>query len=1399
MAAATQNSGWMPVRRALAVLLFALGLGLAAIALGLGLVNIAPLRERLLDAALAAARDGETRIEIGRLGGVWPGRLRLGDIRVSDAEGVWATLESLELDWRPLALWRGEVHVTRLELAGLDVVRGPLAAESGSESADFVLPRLPVLPVTLRLDNFNARDMTFGAALAGEEIRFTAQGHLLHGRRESDIALLLQRPDGGAGHADLQYRFLAGPERGLLKLSLADGEAGRPSALARLAGLDGVGRLAIEIDGQSLAGLMTGRAAIDAGPALVLEADAHGALGERANLRFRLAAEGDTVARELDFLDDARALTASGRLAQTGSDSYRLAEARVAAGGLTLAGDATAVRRGGHYDIEAAGTAEGLAALFDGAGGDAGPVGWQLTGQADAALSQATIATAALSGLGGTAHFAGRAGIDLGSGAAEADGDIEAVFADLAPLGILSGQTMSGAVEARIEGFRFADGRGSGRLTLRAGPVATGDAALDRLLAAGLTAEGDAGFDAGGGWSLGDVAAAAGDNRLTGRFAMTAAGAMDGAAVLTLAEIGDVAGDVARGALTAEAQISGAPGAARLVLAAELRDGAAAGIDIARATLDTTLTQGGSGPALLLLEGDDGRARIATQVTLPAAGGARFAAIEADMFGAALTGAVALSPAGIASGEIAGRRVALAPLGRLAGLALEGRGEIALTLSERQGMQDASLSLTARRIELDLAALAGETLSLDQVELTAALRDLHGAGRIAARLGAAGGAAGNTVFNEIAARATGPFDAIALEARLAGERLTLRNEPVAFSADGIWQADALTVTALSLTLGETSMALAQPLRLGMPAGGGLEMPQLALTFDGPDGAGRLDGAMRLGRRAVQLSFEAETLPLALLTPLLPSDAAGGTMSGRVRLDSGRESGEMALRFAGVRLTDAGLDTQPAFDATLDAAWAARRLTLEALAHGVSEEPFRLNATLPLVRDPAGAWPMLAARGAVSGDLTWHGPIASLMALADLPGQRLTGDAAIALGASGDISAPLFSGRATLDKGTFENFVTGMALRDVTLRIEGARSEVLDFTLTARDGGAGRLDAGGTISLAAARAQAVLIEARFAGLQVARRRDVTLAVSGDLALTGAALPPTREEPFRLGGALTTTDALFVIPEQLPSGVPHIAVIEINGPDDDAARRTAEEAVPFPVALDLALAIGNPPAQLSGRGVNALWSGDLTVGGTADAPRISGVLRSLRGTLDFAGKTFTLSRGIVTFRGASPPDPEIDIALDYGRGDFKATVAVSGRGSAPVIALRAQPDMPQDEIISRILFEKGVGELSAFEAAQLANTAAQLSGAGGIGGFGLLGEMQRSLGLDVLRVDAGASGGTTVAAGKYLREGFYVGVEQGALASDSSVKVEIDLNENISVDTRIGQDASSGGGINWKWDY
>jgi len=158
----------------------------------------------------------------------------------------------------------------------------------------------------------------------------------------------------------------------------------------------------------------------------------------------------------------------------------------------------------------------------------------------------------------------------------------------------------------------------------------------------------------------------------------------------------------------------------------------------------------------------------------------------------------------------------------------------------------------------------------------------------------------------------------------------------------------------------------------------------------------------------------------------------------------------------------------------------------------------------------------------------------------------------------------------------------------------------------------------------------------------------------------------------------------------------------------------------------------------------------------------------------------------------------LLFTHERSDLTATIAVTGTSNAPKITLASTPSLPRDEIISRVLFEKGVGELTAVEAAQLANTLAVVSGQSG-GGPDILGKLQDSLGLDVLSLDKGASGATTVSAGKYIRKGVYVGVQQGASASDSAIKVEIEVTPRVSVDTKIGQSATSDVGVNWKWDY
>jgi translocation and assembly module TamB len=154
-------------------------------------------------------------------------------------------------------------------------------------------------------------------------------------------------------------------------------------------------------------------------------------------------------------------------------------------------------------------------------------------------------------------------------------------------------------------------------------------------------------------------------------------------------------------------------------------------------------------------------------------------------------------------------------------------------------------------------------------------------------------------------------------------------------------------------------------------------------------------------------------------------------------------------------------------------------------------------------------------------------------------------------------------------------------------------------------------------------------------------------------------------------------------------------------------------------------------------------------------------------------------------------------------------VRGRASRPEIALSSQPTLPQDEILARILFGKSASNLSSLEAAQLAVAAAELSAGGG--GPGLLDRLRSFVGVDVLRVgsaetagtgaDGDAEGGTTptVEAGKYVTDDVFVGVEQGATADSSKVTVEVEVTDNIAVESDVGATGSGNLGIKFQWDY
>ncbi|KAK0360371.1 hypothetical protein LTR94_027554, partial [Friedmanniomyces endolithicus] len=102
----------------------------------------------------------------------------------------------------------------------------------------------------------------------------------------------------------------------------------------------------------------------------------------------------------------------------------------------------------------------------------------------------------------------------------------------------------------------------------------------------------------------------------------------------------------------------------------------------------------------------------------------------------------------------------------------------------------------------------------------------------------------------------------------------------------------------------------------------------------------------------------------------------------------------------------------------------------------------------------------------------------------------------------------------------------------------------------------------------------------------------------------------------------------------------------------------------------------------------------------APTITGGLDLVRGTYSFAGKRFEVQRGQVRFRGGAMTDPDINILATTSNDGVTFNIAITGTGQRPQIAFTSTPALPQDEVVSRLLFGTNPENLSATEAIQLA---------------------------------------------------------------------------------------------------
>jgi translocation and assembly module TamB len=215
------------------------------------------------------------------------------------------------------------------------------------------------------------------------------------------------------------------------------------------------------------------------------------------------------------------------------------------------------------------------------------------------------------------------------------------------------------------------------------------------------------------------------------------------------------------------------------------------------------------------------------------------------------------------------------------------------------------------------------------------------------------------------------------------------------------------------------------------------------------------------------------------------------------------------------------------------------------------------------------------------------------------------------------------------------------------------------------------------------------------------------------------------------------------------IPELRVTEIN--------RNGEEIERLRVTKPWALAIKARARNrliVTGLGLDSEWRANLDIGGTVTSPAISGTAELVRGGYTFAGRRFDLREGKIQFDGRTPVNPMLDIDAEANVNDLTAVIHVGGTGLKPDISFTSVPALPQDELLSRILFGTSITNLSAPEALQLASAVGSLQGGGGLDPINVV---RKAAGLDRLRIiaaDPTQGQGTSIAAGKYLTRKTYV---------------------------------------------
>ena len=1387
-----------------------------------------------------ALSSPSTKVSIGAVDGALSSDATIRDIVLSDRDGPWLKLDKARLVWSRLALFKRRLEVDQLEIGHLQFLRKPLPAPAGAtppapttDAAPADTPILPELPVKVIIKDFGVADLALGAPVVGAEAHLAIKGRATLGPPSEglDLSLDAHRLDaGGAFVAKLGFV----PQSATLNVDVNfDEPAG--GLVSTLANLPGAPPVKLSLAGAGPLDKFNAKLAFEAGPSI----GANGGVdltregpARRLGLKLQSRVEGlapsvirpvfageTTLDGDMLIRDDS-SLTLSGlhlvsanaRLDIEGTvGADRALDVKIHAGAIpgapkigkldfnaTIAGAASAPKIDAKFDAEKLAFDQGgldrlIASFSAEPNGALDAPATRIALMGDAAASGLKLADKALDhAVGSDLKLTFRA-----KASPEGALDVETLQAaatalNLSYTGLLSSEKAKGAVVieapdlshfAALAGKALkgvatvtADIEGSPKTHALAASfdghvsnLATGVAGVDGWTGGALTLSGVAESLAGGGFGFRKLA-------LLGRHGRAL---LDGAIGGDKANLkGEIDAPDARvvdprilGKATIAGAVTGAGDRLNADVTASLDDGRlmdrpTSGLALKLNAQDLT----GALDARASLSGDIGRQPLqgALHIAKQSDGGWKADGLSFSLGSARLDGDLALAADFLAAGKVAvtiGNFDDLSPLllTRLAGAL---RAEIALTATD--GRQNAHIVAKS-----DKLAFAANSLSGLDADLTAT--DIYGRKILSGDVKLAKASVGGETIADLSFKASGATDSsdLAVAAKARGLALQARGKLV---ADAI---SRFELASLSATGNGQKLSLAHPASFAF-GGDGVDIKNFALGIN----AGRVSVDGHAGA-ALDLRLKLAAVPLAAADLAKAGLGLQGVADGEATISGAADapSGDWRVQLKSVSAPQTRSAGLPAVEISGDGRLGDGRTTLDITMKAGAASALRAAGAAPLKSEGDLN---LAVAGKLDAGLA--------NGLLSASGRRLSGMVAIDAHLRGPIAKPLAKGSVTMTGGVFSDETIGLKLTaiDALIAADGDQIRIERLKAATSNGGVlnvsgqARLDAEagfpGSIHIASERAQLVNIDV------VAATVDLGLDVTGALA----------RDP-KVSGRVAVDSMDISVPERLGGAAAPLQDVKHVNPGETAKARLALDAkgqrghAAPPFNASLAIVVSAPSRVfVRGRGIDAELGGELKVNGTTAKPQIDGGFDMRRGSLSMLGKRLAFTSGKIQFLG--DVIPELDMVAETQATDITARITVTGPASHPSFAFTSDPSLPQDEILSRVLFQKTSGSLSPVQALQLANAAASLAGGGDS-----FERLRKTLGVDSLDISTDSTGGAAVGVTRAINDRISVGVKSGAKPQDNGVNLDLDVTRHIRLQGGVDAGGGSSAGVGAQWEY